>query len=194
MLYKPCSTIHALIDAAACLCLLRFFRRRLGRVAVAAHGTLWIGRALVGDVAERSLVGLFSGLIGRFFLWRLILGLFPVSGHLFFLRVARPGQQSGEERDGHSGTESSHPYFLLDLVNHPAWPNSSIFGIAQKGGRGETLSGVRRCWLANEASGRSATTFQPSWPILPPIGTRAGHAEKSAKRALQRRHALLAAW
>jgi uncharacterized membrane protein len=107
-----------LVDAAG-FCLLGFGRGCLGRVAVAAHGAPWIGRALVGNVAERSLVGLFGGFIRVLLLLRLFLGFFPVPLHRLLLRAGRPGHKSDQERDGHSGTENSHPYFLLAHVKLP---------------------------------------------------------------------------
>ncbi len=62
------------------------------------------GRALVGNVAERSLVGSLGGLIRLLLLWRLILGFFPLFGHRLFLRVGRPGQHHNHRR----GADNSH--------------------------------------------------------------------------------------
>ena len=92
---------HALIRRAAGFGSLRrsSLRNRLGR-AVAAHVAPGVGRALVGNVTERSLVGLFGFLLGRDLLRRLRLLGFPVSlGQAGFGRKpVRPVTQSSLRR------------------------------------------------------------------------------------------------
>ena len=84
---------------------------------------------------------------------------------------------------------------LPDFLKTPASRNSSIFSTAQKGVGGETLGPVGPWPVAPLGAGAGWQRLVNHNRLLSsPMGTRAGHTEKTAVRALQRRHALLAAW
>src|SRR3954454_15287446 len=83
----------------------------LGR-AVASHLAPGIGRPLVGDIAQGSLVGSLGVLLGRDFLRRFGFGGLPVSGNGLALSVSRASQQG----DDTCSQKNSHPMLRISIA------------------------------------------------------------------------------
>jgi len=99
--------------------LLRWGNFCCGLRRVGAYLAPWIGRALVGNVAERALVSALRGLIPLLLLWRLVLGFFPVFRDRLFLRVGRSGQHHNHRRgadNSHANTPSMLSEFLINGI------------------------------------------------------------------------------